>query len=609
MLRTQNCAQLTKKNIWEKVTLTGWARHRRDHGWIIFIDLSDRYWLTQIVFDPEHNKDVWEIADKVRNEYVLQVVWTVRSRPEGQANPKLVTWEIEVIIDEIKILAESKVLPFEVDEFHINAGEEIRYKHRYLDLRRKPVLDKMLFRNKMLHFTRNWFYERDFTEVQTPILANSSPEGARDFLVPSRLNPGCFYALPQAPQQYKQLLMVGGMDKYFQIAPCFRDEDPRADRHAGDFYQIDCEMSFVEQKDIFDVAEDFMVYLSEKMSDKKILDKVHSNIPLRENGKFFNLTFDESMEKFGSDKPDLRYGMEMVDVADIFERSSNEIFSSIASDKEKNRIKALKVINWDNVFSKSQMKNFEKWVKQYWAQGLWYFQMKEDGLKWPLNKFFTEEDLQEIVDRTELKTWDVIFFGAGKKDVVLSYMWKFRNHLAELLNLANKDELAYVWITDFPMFEKDENTQKVDFSHNPFSAPQGGFEAIKTKEWEELLKVKAYQYDLVLNGYEISSGSIRNTDIKALVKAFEKVWRTEQEVKEKFGAMYEAFQYWVPPHGGFALGMDRIMMVFTDEDNVREVYAFPKTWKWQDLMMNSPSKVDEEQLGDLHIELDLEEGE
>jgi len=599
MLRTHHCAELTKKNIGEKVTLTGWARHRRDHGWIIFIDLSDRYWLTQVVFDPEHNKDVWEKADKVRNEYVLQVTWTVRPRPEGQENPKLVTGEIEVIIDEIKVLAESKVLPFEVDEYHINAGEEIRYKHRYLDLRRKPVLEKMLFRNKMLHFTRNWFYDRDFIEVQTPILANSSPEGARDYLVPSRLNPGKFYALPQAPQQYKQLLMVGGMDKYFQIAPCFRDEDPRADRHAGDFYQIDCEMSFVEQEDVFQVVENYMKDLIKELGNwKEII-----------NNEFVRLTYEEAMEQYGTDKPDLRYDMKMVDVADIFARSSNEIFSSIAKDPIKNRVKALKVPNGDNIFSKSQMKNFEKWVKQYGAQGLGYFQVKEDGLKWPLNKFFTEEDLNEIVSRLDLKVGDVVFFGAGKKDVVLSYMWKFRDHLAELMNLKDNSKISLVWITDFPMFEKDETTWKIDFSHNPFSAPQGGFEAIADKEWEDLLDVKAYQYDLVMNGYEILSGSIRNTDVKALVKAFEKVGRTEEEVKEKFGAMYEAFQYWVPPHGGFAIGMDRVMMILTDEDNVREVYAFPKTWKWQDLMMNSPSKVDEEQLEELHIKLDLDEDE
>jgi aspartyl-tRNA synthetase len=599
MLRTHTCGQLNAKNIWEEVVLTWWARHRRDHGWVIFIDLADRYGITQVVFDPEHNKKAHEIADKVRNEYVLKVKWKVRPRPEGQTNPKLVTWEIEVIIDDIEILSESKPLPFEVDEYHTNAGEEIRYKHRYLDLRRKPVLDKMIFRNKMLNFTRNWFYNRDFMEVQTPILANSSPEWARDYLVPSRLNPGKFYALPQAPQQYKQLLMVGGIDKYFQVAPCFRDEDPRADRHAGDFYQIDCEMSFVEQEDIFQIVENFMKDLISNLAPEKEII----------NNEFVRLTYEQAMEQYGTDKPDLRYDMKMIDVADIFERSSNDIFSTIAKDKEKNRVKALKVPGGDNIFSKSQMKNFEKRVKQYGAQGLGYFQVKEEGLKWPLNKFFTEEDLNEIISRLDLKVGDVVFFGAGKKDVVLSYMWKFRDYLADLMWLKDNKKISLVWITDFPMFEKDETTGKIDFSHNPFSAPQGGYEAIADKEWEELLDVKAYQYDLVMNGYEILSGSIRNTDIKALVKAFEKVGRNEQEVKEKFGAMYEAFQYWVPPHGGFAIGMDRVMMILTDEDNVREVYAFPKTWKGIDLMMNSPSKVDEEQLEELHIKLDVDEDE
>ena len=595
MLRTHHCGQLTKENVWEKVTLTGWTRHRRDHGWVIFIDLADRYWITQVVFDPEHNKNAWEIADKVRNEYVLQVNGTVRPRPAWQENPKLVTWDIEVIIDDIKVLSESKTLPFEIYEYHTNVGEETRYKYRYLDIRRKPVLNNILFRNKMLNFTRNWFYNKDFIEVQTPILSNSSPEWARDFLVPSRLNPGKFYALPQAPQQYKQLLMVWAIDKYFQVAPCFRDEDPRADRHAGDFYQIDCEMSFVEQEDIFKVVEEFMKDLISNLSDKEII-----------GNKVERLTYEEAMEKYGTDKPDLRYDMAMVDVDDIFERSSNEIFSSIAKDKKKNRIKALKVPGGDNVFSKSQVKNFEKWVKQYGAQGLAYFQVKEEWLKWPLNKFFTEEDLEEIKKRLDLKVWDLVFFGAGKKDVVLSYMGKFRDYLADLMNLKDNSKISLVWITDFPMFEKDETTWKIDFSHNPFSMPQGGYEAIADKEWDELLDVKAYQYDLVMNGYEIASGSIRNTDVKALVKAFEKVWRTEEEVKEKFGAMYEAFQYGVPPHGGFALGFDRIMMILADEDNIREVFAFPKTWKWQDLMMNSPSKVEEEQLEELHIKLDLD---
>ena len=606
MLRTHTCWKLTKKNIWEKVILTWWSRYRRDHGWIIFIDLADRYGITQVVFDPEYNKKAYEIADKVRSEYVLKVTWTVRSRPEGQTNERLITWEIEVIIDEINILSESKVLPFEVDEFHINAWEEIRYKYRYLDIRRKPVLDNIIFRSKLLNFTRNWFVQKDFLEVQTPILANSSPEWARDFLVPSRLNPWKFYALPQAPQQYKQLLMVWGIDKYFQMAPCFRDEDPRADRHAWDFYQIDAEMSFVEQDDVFDVVEAYIEDAVKTLSDKILIKKTEWWDKLRGNWNFFILSYDEAMEKYGSDKPDLRYWLYMVDMLDIFAKSTNKIFSNIAKDAKKNRIKAIKVPNGDNVFSKTQMKSFEKYVKQYGAQGLWYFQMKEEWLKWPLNKFFTKEDLNEIIKRTDLKVWDVVFFWAWRKELVLNYMWRFREHLAKLLELKDNSKLAFTWIVDFPIFKKDETTWKIDFEHNPFSMPQWGLESLE-KQWNDLLEVKWYQYDLVCNGYEILSWAIRNYNVKALVKAFENVWRTEQEVKEKFGAMYEAFGYGVPPHGGFAIGFDRFMMILKDEDNVREVYAFPKTGKGQDLMMNAPSKVDDEQLEELSIEIKEEE--
>ncbi len=598
MLRTHNCNELKKENIWEEVTLSGWVCNRRDHWWIIFIDLRDRYGLTQVVFDPEDDKTSWELADSFRSEYVIQITWKVRSRPEGQTNPKMKTWEIEIIVSKVKLLSKSKTPPFELDEYHTKSNEEIRYKHRYIDLRRKPVLDNIIFRSKFLNFTRNWFTQRDFLDIQTPIFTSSSPEWARDYLIPSRLNPGKFYALPQAPQQYKQLLMVWWIDKYFQIAPCFRDEDPRADRHSCEFYQIDCEMSFVEQTDIFKVVENYFFDLVKELSKKQILWD-----------KFFSMTYKKSMETYGTDKPDLRYDMQLVDVIDIFARSTNEIFAWIAKDNIINRIKALKVINWDNLFSKTQMKNFEKYVRQFWAQGLWYFQMKEDWLKWPLNKFFSGSDLQEIVDRTELKVWDVIFFGAGEKTVVLDYMGKFRNYLAEIIDEKEKwfidnNKLSFCWITDFPMFEINEITWEVDFGHNPFSMPKGWLKAF---EKENLLDVESVQYDLSCNWYEVLSGSIRNHDIKALVKAFEKVGRTEQEVKEKFWAMYEAFQYGVPPHWGFAIGMDRIMMILKDEDNIREVYAFPKSGKAQDLMMNAPAKVDNEQLEELHIEVVEEE--
>ncbi len=604
MHRSHTCNQLTAENIWEEVILSGWVSNRRDHGGIIFIDLRDRYGLTQIVFDPEDNKQAWEIADSFRSEYVIKATGAVRSRPEGQANPKMHTGEIEVIIHKVELLSSSKTPPFELDGHGIEANEEIRFKYRYLDIRRQKIQDFIKFRSRMTTYTRNWFTQRDFLDVQTPILANSSPEGARDFLVPSRLNPGTFYALPQAPQQFKQLLMVGGIDKYFQIAPCFRDEDPRADRHAGDFYQIDCEMSFVEQDDVFKVVEDFLIDASTELSDKKIITENPGQDTLRDGGKFFTLTYDESMEKYGTDKPDLRFGLEFVDVADIFTKSSNEIFTSIAADKQNNRIKAMKVPGWDLVFSKTQMKGFEDYVRKFGAKGLGYFQMKEDGLKGPLGKFFEESDLQELVERTELSVGDVIFFGAAEKDLVCNYMGKFRNYIADMMKLRDESQLAFCWITDFPMFETDEVTGKIDFSHNPFSMPQSSLDGLSG---EELLKIKAFQYDLSCNGYEILSGSIRNHSTENLVKAFGIVGRDESEVKEKFGAVYEAFQYGVPPHGWFAIGMDRLMMIYKNEENIRDIYAFPKSWKAQDMMMASPMRVDESLLDELSIKVEIDE--
>jgi len=607
MHRTHTCNELTKQNIWEKVVLSGWVSNRRDHGWIIFIDLRDRYGMTQIVFDPNDNKQNWEIADSFRSEYVIKATWTVRQRPEWQANPSMTTWEIEIIIDsKIELLSASKTPPFELDEHSKTANEEIRFKYRYIDIRRKKIADFIKFRSKMTTYTRNWFTQNDFLDVQTPILANSSPEWARDFLVPSRLNPGTFYALPQAPQQFKQLLMVGWIDKYFQIAPCFRDEDPRADRHAWDFYQIDCEMSFVEQDDVFSVVESFLLDITADLTEKQVITETAWKDIVRENGRFFTLTYEQAMEKYGSDKPDLRFGLDMVDVADIFARSTNEIFSSIASDLKTNRIKALKVSNGDNIFSKTQMKGFEDFVKKHGAKGLWYFQMQTDGLKWPLNKFFSEEDLALIISRVDLQVWDAVFFWAWEKKVVWNYMWKFRNYLADLMNLKNPEKIVFAWITDFPIFEKDEITGKIDFEHNPFSMPAGWIADLE-KTWDDLLEVKGLQYDLACNWYEILSWAIRNHRVDSLVKAFEKVGRSEEEVKEKFGAVYEAFQYGVPPHGWFAIGFDRLMMIYLNEDNIRDIYAFPKAWKAQDMMMNSPTVVDEEQLKELFIKVIDEE--
>ncbi len=602
MHRTHTCSELTAKNIDEEVTLTGWVSNRRDHGGIIFIDLRDRYGLTQVVFDPEDDANAHKTADSFRSEYVIKAIGKVRSRPEGQANPNMETGEIEIITSSVELLSKSKTPPFELDEHAEQANEDVRLKYRYLDIRRKKILDYIKFRSTMTTYTRNWFTGKDFLDVQTPILANSSPEGARDFLVPSRLHPGEFYALPQAPQQFKQLLMVGGIDKYFQIAPCFRDEDPRADRHAGDFYQVDCEMSFVEQSDVFDVVEAYLLDITSELSDKKILTESPGSDTMREGGRFFTLTHKQAIEKYGSDKPDLRYGLDLIDVADIFAKSTNEIFSWIASDLETNRIKALRVPNGDNVFSKTQMKGFEDYVRKFGAKGLGYFQMQEEGLKGPLGKFFSEDDLKDIVERTGLEVGDVVFFGAGERDLVCSYMGRFRNHLAGLMKLADSSEISFCWITDFPIFERDEVTGKIDFEHNPFSMPQG-WPSDFNKSGDELLDVVWYQYDLSCNGYEILSGAIRNHDIESLVKAFEKVGRSADEVKEKFGAVYEAFQYGVPPHGGFAIGIDRLMMIYLDEENIRDIYAFPKSGKARDEMMNSPIRVEDEQLEELQLEV------
>jgi len=593
MLRTHKCDELNGKNIDEEVTLCWWVSNRRDHGWIIFIDLRDRYGLTQVVFDPEDDAQSHKTADGFRSEYVIKATGKVRSRPEGQANPNMKTGEIEIIVSNVEILSTSKTPPFELDDHGDLANEEVRYKHRYIDLRRPAALDNVIFRSKFLQYTRNWFSDRDFLEVTTPIFTASSPEWARDFVIPSRLNPGKFYALPQAPQQYKQLLMVWGIDKYFQVAPCFRDEDPRADRHSCEFYQIDCEMSFVEQEDVFSVVENFITDIVWSLTTKEI------------NGwGFQSMTFEQAIENYGTDKPDLRYDMLLVDVLDIFANSTNEIFSSIASDPINNRIKAIKVTGWDEKFSKTQMKGFEDYVRKFWAKGLWYFQMKEDGLKGPLNKFFSEGDLAEIVKRTDLQTGDVVFFWAGERDIVCDYMGKFRVYLAEKLELQNPDVLAFSWITDFPMFEINEITGKVDFGHNPFSMPKGWIGAF---EEDDLLKVQSVQYDLACNGYEMLSGSIRNHDVKALIAAFEKVGRTEAEVKEKFGAMHEAFQYWAPPHGWFWFWVDRFIMVLKDEPNIREIYAFPKSWKAQDAMMNAPTELEDAQLQELSIKVEIEE--
>ena len=584
MHRTHTCGELTAAHIGQEVTLSGWVANRRDHGGIIFIDLRDRYGITQMVFDPQDNESAWKVADTFRSEYVVKLTGKVRHRPDGQTNPALVTGEIEIITLSAEILAESKTPPFEISD-HTTANEEIRFKHRYLDIRRTKVLENIKFRAIMNHFTRNWFTTQGFTEVQTPIFTVSSPEGARDFLIPSRLHNGKFYALPQAPQQYKQLLMVGGIDKYFQIAPCFRDEDPRADRHSCEFYQIDCEMSFVEQEDIFQVAESFVKDLIAGVSPEK---------HIREN-KIYRFTHKEAKNLYGSDKPDVRFDLHFEDFTEDFRNSGFSVFQGAVATG--GVVKAMKLENV--AMSRSEIDAITTVAQANGAKGLAYIIYEAEGPRSPILKFFSEAEMKALEEKLQPKAGDMIFFGAGEYALVTKVLGAVRVALRDKYNLADKSELAFAWVTDFPMFErKDDGT--LDFEHNPFSMPHGGATAFDNPEPTE---IHGMQYDLACNGYEVLSGSIRNHDLKALVKAFEMVGKGEEEVKDKFGAMYNAFQFGVPPHGGFAFGFDRLLMILKDEDNIREVYAFPKSGKAEDVMMNAPSVIDDADLKVLGIEV------
>lgn len=585
MHRSHTCWELNASNVGQQITLAGWVSNRRDHGWIIFIDLRDRYGVTQVVFDPADNKQAWEIADSCRSEYVIKLTWSVRPRPAWQENSKLSTWEIEVIVSEIEILSKSKTPPFEISDY-CDAWEDIRFKHRYLDLRRKKVAETVQFRAKFNLFTRNWFTNNEFIEVQTPIFTVSSPEWARDYLIPSRVNPGKFYALPQAPQQYKQLLMVGWFDKYFQIAPCFRDEDPRADRHSCEFYQIDCEMSFVEQEDVFKVAESFLLDLIPAVSPEKTIV-----------WGFKRMTHKEAKDLYGSDKPDLRFDMHFEDFTNTFANSDFSVFKAAVETGWV--VKAMK-LEWVNM-SRKEIDDITQVAINAWAKWLAYIIYEAEWARSPILKFFSEAEIKELENKLQPKVGDMIFFWAWDYSTVTKVLGTVRVALRDKYNLVNKDELAFCWVTDFPMFEQDEATGKIDFEHNPFSMPNATLEDVETKN---PLEIYGRQYDLACNGYEILSWSIRNHNLELLTKLFEITGRSEKEVKDKFWAMYNAFQFWVPPHGWFAFWADRLMMILKNEENIREMYAFPKSGKAEDVMMWWPSYVDEAQLRELHIELD-----
>lgn len=592
MLRTHTCGELTAKEEGKEVTLSGWVFRRRDHGGLIFIDLRDHYGVTQVTFDPEVNKGAWKQAESFRSEFVIQVTGKVVKRPEDMVNKKMATGEVEIEATGVTVLNTSKTPPFEVAEDH-DVNEDLRLQYRFLDLRNPRLQKIMKDKDAVIQTVRDFLHKQDFTEITTPILANSSPEGARDFLVPSRMHPGKFYALPQAPQQFKQLLMVAGMDKYFQIAPCFRDEDPRADRHPGVFYQIDMEMSFVEQEDVWSVVEPLMIEITEKHSKKKVMKK-----------PFPRMTWEHAMSTYGSDKPDLRYEMEIVDVSDALAGTEFKVFAEALkltgkSKTQRGVVYALPV-EGGGKFSRKEIDELTEVAKQAGAKGLAYI-MIEDEVKGPVAKFISDDEKKAIVEATGAKKGDIVFFGADTWATTTKALGAVRNECGARLGLKDPKVAAWAWVHDFPMYDYSEIEEgRIDFSHNPFSMPQGGMEALES---QDPLDILAYQYDIVCNGFEISSGAIRNHRPDIMYKAFEIAGYSKEDVNTKFGHMIKAFEYGAPPHGGSAPGLDRILMVLWELPSIRDIYAFPKNGQAEDAMLGAPGDVSEQQLKDVHIKL------
>ena len=592
-MRQRTFASNTLTKVGEITTVAGWVHSRRDHGGLIFIDLRDHTGLVQLVINPEQ-AEAFRLAESLRDEFVIRASGVVTERGEGLKNPNIASGNVEIVVENLEILNRAETLPIQPFAEENQAGEDLRFKYRYLDLRRPKMQQMLKKRAEMYQRMHQYMDDRDFIEIQTPILANSSPEGARDFLIPSRLQEGKFYALPQAPQQFKQLLMVGGVPRYYQLAACFRDEDPRADRLYGEFYQLDLEMSFVEDgEEVRQKVEPLMRQLATEFAGKKLLDL--SDLTVGDGSPIPRISYRDAMETYGSDKPDLRFGMELVELTDVFASTEFGVF------KNAECIKAICVKNGASL-SRKQIDQFTDIAKSEDAGGLAYITYQDGEAKSLIAKFLSETELTAIKQKTGAADGDAVFFSADARSVVNAVLGRLRNEFAAHFNLKDPSVVAFAWIIDFPFYEWDDHGKKLDFGHNPFSMPKGGLQALESATTDaEKLAIVADQFDMVMNGYEICSGGVRNHNPAVLYKVFDLLGFSESYVEEKFGAMLNAFKYGAPPHAGCAFGVDRILMELIDETNVRETLAFPKNGSGVDVMMDSPSMVDSAQLRELGL--------
>lgn len=621
------------QHIGKPITVSGWVNSRRDHGGLIFIDLRDHTGILQLVITPE-TKDAFALAESVRDEFVLTATGKIRERAPELVNPNIPTGTIELVVDELTLLNKSLTPPVNTHDDGEKSSEELRLKYRYLDLRRPSMQNILKRRSEFYRFIRNFMYDHDFTEITTPILANSSPEGARDFLVPSRLHPGMFYALPQAPQQFKQLLMVGGVNKYFQIAPCFRDEDPRADRLYGDFYQLDCEMAFTDDGEVVrQEIEPLFIQLATDFGHKKLVLKSEpAKQYLVKGSPIPRLPYDFAMNTYGVDKPDLRYGLELIDLTDVFKSTEFKVFKQPC-------VKAICVPGGASL-TRREIDEFTDQARKLGAGGLAYILYTDEGAKSPILKFMSDAEISSVQKLTHAKTGDAVFFGADESAKVNKVLGELRIAFANHFDLKNPDEVAYCWVVDFPFYEWDDKNHKLDFGHNPFSMPKGGLQALEelcaassedlpregydpsevseprndvrertspNNSQRKFLDLKADQYDMVMNGYEVCSGAVRNYNPDIMYKVFNILGYNNEYVESRFGGMLSAFKYGAPPHAGCAPGLDRIFMVLESVDNIRDIVAFPKNGSGVDLMMNSPSVVDDTQLEESHLAIVLDD--